>query len=255
MMQVNKVWPLRVPRELVTSGVFREFTSRDWRLYLTLLLFENTKTHKCWPSYSTISKHSGLSRSAIAESLSHLRELKAIQTRTMKGRRSTYEMPTKFAEASPQIKDRSRLRKRKRDSKGQYQSLNRERNQSAPSGENEITTSLDGPVLETRTTSRQELAKDALSAKNSNSYKQPMNLTPPLPPTGETTHTPHTISEDTIKEWKKVWGADRLKRYLEDHGYPLYSIQEDEEKTSPRGEEANNSGVPMIHTGIGENAT
>jgi hypothetical protein len=198
-------------------------------VYMTLLLYENTRTRKCWPSYHTIGKMSGLNKSAISRSLKHIKELGAIKVQGQYGRHSTYEMCAIFRETSPQNRDRFRLRKCKRDSKGRYQSLNRQQNQS----------------LNRQPTGPQN--------RDTNSYKNPMNITPPLPPTGETTHTPPIISKKTIEELKKVMGADELRRYMEDHGYPLFYLNEDQENIT-EGEEANNSCVPTTYSGVGENA-
>jgi hypothetical protein len=207
----------------------------DWRVLHAIELHQGYKSWRCRLSLDRIAK---VARVSYRKACTSSRWWEALGVLKIKrtGKFNAYEIIQDF-ERSPEEVHRPRMfshKQQKRGIRGKY----------APSTDVPSSPSTDVPNITT--------------GGNYNYISSPnvSHNIPPLSPQGETTHISPTIqiSEETIKEWKKLWGPDKLKRYLEDHGYPLYSIQEDEEKTSPRGEEANNSCVPTTYSGIGENA-
>ena len=207
MSSDEKIWPLRIPRELVTSSIFQEFTQSDWRLYMTLSLFENRRSHQCWPSYPKIQKISNLGRSVISRASRHLQALDAIRIRKEPGRRNVYEIRQSFPLTSPKNKDGFPLKRRKKDPSGRYLSSQSQRNLSSQSQRTSPKT-MDG-----------------------NSYKEPMKGTwSPLPP---------TAASSPPSEVGSVAGGKQ-----EETAFNKFLLQREKQKTDravPKGPDTNES--------------
>ena len=69
-----------IPREFFTL----KLSANEFRIYIVLLTYEDRKTHTCYPSLSTLSKATGVSRKTVMKCVHQLEEKRLIDIKHTK---------------------------------------------------------------------------------------------------------------------------------------------------------------------------
>jgi hypothetical protein len=229
--QTKGQWFLRLPTDIVSNPFIMDNSSAaDWRVLLAIAKHQGYKNRRTFPIY--VAKTAEEARCCRRQALMSIDwwTKVGVLLKTKKRRVNAYEIAQHF-QLPPGIGARQRHntpRNPNRGKNGRYVPL-------ACTGKVQTKGTI---MVQTKGTLNQKSSSEVFSENP-----------PSVPPQGGDGHASETsarptlpspniiISKETIKEWKRLWGPDKLRRYLEDHGYPLYSLQEEEEKPSPRGEE------------------
>lgn len=208
----------RVGTSIVQSGVVKDMTAVDLKVYMVLALHANWRTGRCWPSYRTIRDLTGCSFDSIADGIRRLVGLGAISAQRDRGKRGRRNFYTVYRTLRPSPGICSKCTehpsvKQNRDAKGRYRS---ERTDEVCSERTEDLCS-DG-------TEQNEIYLN--ESKGTRSKESP-----PPPPSGgngrssETSARPsYIISDQTVKELVKVKGREEVLDLLKKGGYPVPSF-------------------------------
>jgi len=89
----SRGWKFYIYAKLIEDE-YLPLLGRRWIVYFVLAKYANLQTRKCWPSYKTIMKKSGIkNRSTISETIKLLEALRFIRAKRSVGRKSSeYEL-------------------------------------------------------------------------------------------------------------------------------------------------------------------
>jgi hypothetical protein len=221
MTDEKQAWFLRVPVDIIRDPyIMKNASATDWRVYLAIAKHQGYQNRKTFPlSIAKTAEEAHCSRRAAFRSITWWTQIGAL-CKSKRRRMNVYEIPRFFTVPPGMCASPRHITPRvlKRDKQGRI-----------------VPTHGTGKVPAHGTSE-----VPAHGTPNQKSSSEFFIETPPPPPHGGRTlnttprgvdvelvsASPPMISQEVLEELKKTLGLEKLRAYMQNHGYPLTLLSE-----------------------------